>query len=287
MTNKTKIICPWRAIFLVCVTLLLTIVSPAQKQWTAYGGIGPINYFGDLQDKQLTTTDMHLGATLGITRQFSPHFLTNFSIMYGKLSANDAHNGPKWDGRNLNFQTSIFETALTGEFDLINIAEPDDGNLIDNNPKKFTPYVFLGIGAFNFNPYTYDIAGKRVNLRPLGTEGQQKPYSSWQISIPMGIGVKYAITSTVQLSAEFNLRKTLTDYLDDVSQHQYIDTVQLLQTNGPEAASLSYRADEIPNNDYKFYGYRGNPGRKDGYYSLLFKVAVQLFVYKPQFYYGY
>jgi len=103
----------------------------------------------------------------------------------------------------------------------------------------------------------------------------------------MGIGIKYAITNTVQLSAEFDLRKTLTDYLDDVSQHHYIDTVQLLQTNGPEAASLSYRADEIPNNDYKFYGYRGNPGKKDGYYSFLFKVAVQLFVYKPAFYYGY
>lgn len=270
-----------------CVTLLVTTGTFAQKKWFANGSIGAINYFGDLQEKQITTIDMHMGFNLGITRQFSPYFLANFSMMFGKLSANDANNGPKWVGRNLNFQTAIFETSLTGEFDLINILEPDDGNLIDDNPKRFTPYIFAGIGVFHFEPYTYDLSGTRVKLRPLGTEGQAKPYSAWAVSIPLGIGVKYQLTNTVQIGAEFNIRKALTDYLDDVSQHQYVDTVQLLATHGPEAASLSYRADEIPNNDYKFYGYRGNPGKKDGYYSFMVKMAVELFVYKPKFYYGY
>lgn len=267
--------------------MLLTTTNQAQKKWFANGSIGALNYFGDLHENMFTTTDMQPALNLGITRQFSPHVLANFSIMLGRLSADDANNGPKWVGRNLNFQTTIFEAAITGEYDLINIVEPDDGNYIHNNNRRFTPYIFAGVGVFAYEPYTYDQSGKRVKLRPLGTEGQAKPYSNWQISIPMGIGVKYQVSNTVQLGAEFSLRKLFTDYLDDVSQHQYVDTVQLLASHGPQAASLSFRADEIPNNDYKFWGYRGNPEKKDGYYSFMLKVAVELFVYKPNFYYGY
>lgn len=276
-----------RLFFILFVALFATNATHAQRKWFANGGIGALNYYGDLQEKTFTTIDMHMGFNLGLTRQFSPHILANFSMMFGKLSANDANNGPRWSGRNLNFQTGIFEAALTAEYDFINILEPDDGNLIDNNERRFTPYVFAGLGFFHVEPYTYDLSGKRVELRRIGTEAQEKPYSAWQVSVPMGVGFKYQLTSTVQVGAEVSFRKTLTDYMDDVSKNQYPDTALLLITHGPEAASLSYRADEIPNNDYKFYGYRGNPKKNDGFYSIMLRVGVELFVYKPKFYYGY
>ena len=74
----------------------------------------------------------------------------NFNLTMGKLSAFDRNNGPKWYYRNLNFQSSLFEAAFTAEYDLINITEPDDGNLIDNNPEKVYALCFCGFRIFSF-----------------------------------------------------------------------------------------------------------------------------------------
>jgi len=280
-----------KRIFLLWSLLLFAtacFAQSAQSKWFVNAGLSALNYWGDLRDKRITPKGVKPSVTAGISYQLSPHWLSNFSLAFGKLAAFDHDNGLRWYYRNLNFQTSLFETALTAEYDLIDITEPDDGNYIDNNPKRFTPYAFIGVGLFHFNPYTYDLSGKKVFLAPLGTEGQPTPYSLWQVSLPYGVGLKYSVTQTFLISAEINLRKTFTDYIDDVSIHHYLDTTQLLATHGQEAASLSYRADEIPGNKYSFQnGYRGNPDKKDGYYSFLLKATLQIFTKRPKFYYGY
>jgi hypothetical protein len=50
---------------------------------------------------------------------------------------------------------------------------------------SFTPYITIGGGVFSFDPYAY-LRGEKIQLRPLGTEGQgstlypdRKQYSSW------------------------------------------------------------------------------------------------------------
>ena len=249
-------------------------------------GVGPMNYVGDLLDKKFTTKEMKYNGSIGISYHFKPHFRGNFYLMAGKIGASDAKNAVKWHYRNLSFETALFEGALTFEYDLKDITQPEN-SFADQNPDKFTPYIFAGLGVFHYNPYTYDLSGKKVFLQPLGTEAQTTPYSLLQVAIPYGIGVRYALNNTMLVSAEFNYRKLFTDYLDDVSQHQFPDTVALLASHGQEAASLSYRADEIPNNPYQFYGYRGNPDKKDGFYSIIIKFSYQLFTHKPKFYYGY
>lgn len=259
----------------------------SQPEWFANVGIGPINYVGDLQDKRFTTVEMKFNAAAGLTYQATPHIAGNFSLTYGKLGATDAKNGAKWINRNLNFQSSFFEASVTGEADLYDITQLENA-FADQNPQKFTPYIFAGVALFHFNPYTYDPAGKKVYLQPIGTEAQTTPYSLWAFSIPFGVGAKYALNNDVLISAEFNIRKTFTDYIDDVSHYHYPDTTALAASHGQEAAMLSYRADEIPGNTYNFKdGYRGNPTKKDGYYSFMIKLSYQLFTSKPRFYYGY
>jgi len=228
-----------------------------------------------------------LHGSVGLTYQASPHMLGTFAFTAGKIAATDAQNGPKWFLRNLSFQSQIFEGSLTGEWDFYDITQYENA-FADQNPKKMTPYLFAGVALFHFNPYTYDQSGKKSYLQPLGTEGQTSPYSLWQFAIPFGIGAKYSLSSTTLISAEFNVRKTFTDYIDDVSHFHYLDTTALAASRGQEAADLSYRADEIPDNPYSFKdGYRGNPDKKDGYYSLIIKVSFKLFTNKPKFYYGY
>jgi len=272
--------------FLICFFFLVISAAYTQSQWFATVGVGPINYCGDLLDKHFTFKEMKLSGMAGITYQSSHHYSVNFSLMEGKIGASDSKNGPKWVNRNLSFESNIFEVAVTGEYDLFNITQIG-GAFADQNPNKFTPYIFTGAGIFHFNPYTYDVSGKKVYLQPLGTEGETTPYSLWQVSVPFGIGAKYLVSSTIMLSAEINFRKTFTDYIDDVSQHQYPDTVALAASHGQEAASLSYRADELPNGHYALYAYRGNPKKKDDYYNIMIKISFQLFANSPKFYYGY
>ena len=59
-------------------------------------------------------------------------------------------------------------------------------------------------------------------LQPLATEGQgsfstRKKYSRLQVSIPIGLGFKYGLSQRMSISFEYGLRKTFTDYIDDVS----------------------------------------------------------------------
>lgn len=266
--------------------MMAALTGQAQKSWYITGGLGPMNYFGDLQDKQITFSQLGFSGTAGVTYQLTSHFAASLNLSYGAVKARDSKNGWKWVNRNLSFYSSIFEAAGVIQYDLFNIEQSDEHNIAEVNPQKLTPYIFAGIGMLHFNPWTYDQYGKKVYLQPLGTEAQTSPYALWSVSFPMGVGIKYALTNKIMLSGEFNFRKTLTDYMDDVSIHQYPDTAQLLITHGQEAASLSFRADEIPNNEYKFYGYRGNPNKKDGFYTFLLKISFQLHK-EPKFYYGY
>ena len=139
---------------------------------------------------------------------------------------------------------------------------------------RWTPYVFGGLAVFRFNPYTHDAAHQKVFLKPLSTEGQGldgynlEPYSLTQVAIPFGGGIKYALTDNIRVGAEVGIRKTFTDYLDDVSTN-YADPVDLLEQRGQQAVDFSYRGDEVPggNPAYPLKGdQRGGANQKDWYY---------------------
>jgi hypothetical protein len=143
---------------------------------------------------------------------------------------------------------------------------------------RFTPYVFAGVGAFHFSPYTtYD--SQKVYLQPLGTEGQGLPaypdkkiYSLTQFAIPLGIGLKYKLSERIQIGVEFCSRFLFTDYLDDVSS-TYADENELFKGRGQLAVDVSYRGDETnPSQPYPSGETRGNPKQNDNYYTTSFSL---------------
>ena len=99
----------------------------------------------------------------------------------------------------------------------------------------FSPFVFTGVSFFHFNPQArrydtqnpFDRDGEGTSnpwteLQPLGTEGQnivpgKEPYMLSQFSIPLGVGFKLSLGENVNMMLEYGIRKTFTDYLDDVS----------------------------------------------------------------------
>ena len=232
---------------------------------------GLMNYSGDLQQKSFTFKQSHSMYGIGATYQFWNNLSLTATYTHGEISADDKYGSPSHIPRNLNFFSNVSEGSVVLEASLFDVP----GNA------KFTPYVFEGLSVFHINPYTFDPSGNKVYLQPLGTEGQglpqypdKKPYKLLQVAIPIGIGVKYAISNNLMIGAEVCFRKAFTDYLDDVSGPVYADTAVIRASRGALAAKLSFRGDEL-NPPYHFNStiIRGNPVNKDWFYSCLIKFS--------------
>lgn len=207
-------------------------------------------------------------------------------LTYGILAGNDnLTTEPFRQNRNLSFKSDVYEASLVYEFHLFS---EELGHVYDLRGVKGTKssrvgfYAFAGIGAFYFDPKAL-LENKWVRLKPLGTEGQGLPngaaeYNNLQICIPMGLGLRKALSKQLSIGAELQYTKTFTDYIDDVSTNYY-PNAKLAEAHGEEAAYLanpSIRNPELiaatgvdPTTD----GYqRGDPKDKDAY--LFFKLQV-------------
>lgn len=252
--------------------MLLPLFAHAQWNVNLYGGFS--NYIGDLQSSPYTTKQSNGSFGAGIQYDLTGHFSLLSNLTYGRISAADGYsNQADLRARNLNFESVIKEWNVLAEY-----------NLFDLNVHRVTPYIFAGLAIFHFNPYSYDSLGRQVYLRPLSTEGEglaqypnRKPYALTQLAIPFGGGIKFRINDRVVLAYEINLRKTFTDYLDDVSA-TYVDQATLLAAKGPEAVAMAYRGAEVHGGGpYPPDGtVRGNPKAKDWYYTSGIRVTIAL-----------
>jgi hypothetical protein len=187
----------------------------------------------------------------------------------GKVSGNDAKsNDLNQLNRNLNFSSSVLEIGPLIE---INFIDYIVGVMSRKKFKFQTPYLFAGITYFQMNPSgTYQ--GQAIELQPLATEGQetsqnssQNRYALKQISIPLGLGYKFNVTKRFAISLEYGIRKTFTDYLDDVSGRY--PNLQLLSVEaGQLSAHMSDRSiNEEGYADLNYGMSRGNSKNKDWY----------------------
>jgi opacity protein-like surface antigen len=207
---------------------------------------------------------------------------------FGRVSAYDSilSNVPITDlararyNRNLSFRSNITEIAFVAE--MYPLFAFIDWSTKEFDPPRFSPYVLAGVGFFNFNPQAY-LNNRWVDLRPLSTEGQGFPeypsrqqYKKNAISIPLGAGIKYELSSNFNLRAEFIFRPTNTDYLDDVSK-TYIDEQafynNLSGANLINALALHdrQRGEYLPQSDPGKK--RGNTKDKDQYFSFNIKAG--------------
>lgn len=236
---------------------------------------GVANYKGDLQynpksGKQFTLKQPKFAGGIGMEYELSNKFSLRLGATAGKLTADDKKQIDQHD-RNLNFTSSIFDAMLGIQY-----------YLTDPATHFINPYGFVGVAYFHFNPYTFDTTGQKVFLKPLSTEGQgfvvgRDPYKLSQFAIPFGGGVKISLSENVRVGVEVSLRKTNTDYLDDVS-NTYVDENLLLANRGQQAVDLAYRGDEInKGSTYPADGTkRGTEVRNDWYYFTGLTLSYRL-----------
>jgi hypothetical protein len=233
---RTKITIP--------MTLALCLVlNIARGQSLEAGGFfGIAHYMGDLQQADIEVLEMRKAQGIFARLNFPKFVSLNAHLYYGELSGNDAKYGTLElvRQRNLSFRSSVWELGLQAEVNYLTFGPPD-------RPLA-SPYLFGGISGFYFNPRAY-YQGEWVDLQPLGTEGQNLPdapvarYNRLQIALPVGIGLKLHPTPRLNIGFELGIRKTFTDYIDDVSGN-YPD-INLLKELNPMAAALSYRTPEV------------------------------------------
>lgn len=284
---------------LVSLVLLLISQIGYTQRWKkerfslAYG-IGAANFLGELGGADDVGSnfvrDLEFASTRPSTSILMRYRLTQKialrgSFALGYVSGADSLTQEYFRNfRNLSFRSPILE--LSGQFEY-NIVKEKDARRYSlrgsRGASAFSPnvYLFGGIGGFYFNPQA-KYQGSWYNLQPLGTEGQQlgpdiaptrKPYSRLAICIPMGIGMRVPINRSFSIGLEYGVRKTFTDYIDDVST-TYVDNQTINNEVGPVAAALADRSDEINPG----YTQRGDPTDDDLYMfmfvSLYYKVRT-------------
>jgi hypothetical protein len=199
--------------------LFATTISfaPLQAQLVDIGILGGGTYYlGDLNPgRQFLLTKPAYGGLMRFV--FDDRWSARFTLLRGEIAGDDALSRAN-ELRNLRFKSSITELSLTAE---LNFLEYFTGSQI----YYFSPYLFAGPAFFIFNPKA-PYQGEMLELRELATEGQiadADKYSLYGAAVVFGFGVKYSISQRLGLGVEWGLRKTFTDYLDDVSTNYYID----------------------------------------------------------------
>jgi hypothetical protein len=217
------------------------------------------------------------GGGLSFRNNFNRRWTLKTSILYHVIDARDADSEDPWiRNRNLSFRNQIIEGSLQGELNFFNYQ-------LGNRKFPVSPYLFGGVAYYRMRPMA-QYRGTWYELQPLGTEGQgtdfgDKKYKTTMFSVPFGVGIKTNLYAIFGLSIEWGIRKTWTDYIDDISG-KYADPALLEDYNGELAARLADRSlrKEISNDGFDSNSglQRGDPGRKDYYFFTMVSLNVRI-----------
>jgi len=258
----------------IIIFLLLFFVSLGSRAQFDLGGFaGTTLYQGDITNNFIGSASFAFGGTLRYN--LNPYMAVRAGLSYGKISGDDKNAKDKGrKNRNLNFQSPIIEFSLIGEYNIFGYNSGSRRRFPGMTRSKWTPYVFGGVSYFKFNPTT-SYKGVTYELAKIATE-QEKSYGTMQVSLPVGIGVKYNFERFWTIGFEIGYRKTFTDYLDDVSGKS-IDFNTALD---PIAAALSDRSRELTADGSSAFNTstynRGNAKNLDSYSFISITIAKDL-----------
>lgn len=242
-----------RILFLLLITFCI-VNSKAQKSELGFF-LGTSYYLGDLNPSSHFGMAQSAGGIL-YRYNLNPRWAFKFSALFGTVTASDKETNANYP-RQLSFRSPISEISAQMEINFFNLYNSSGKN-------AFSPYLFGGFSVFSFNPQA-NYQGHWYDLQPLSTEGQglkdmPDRYSLTNVSFPFGLGIKVNFLKRFSFGAEWGLRKTFTDYIDDVST-KYYDPDLLTINRSAVAAELSDRSEIKHIKDSQ----RGNSTTKDWY----------------------
>jgi len=241
----------------IILFLLITIplIGYSQKwklsRTEIIGGIGTVNYFGDIGGSAdadaLWISDLDIMSTrpnvsVGLRYRLYDRFAVRGNLTYARFSGTDV--GSLYEGRNYSFSTNLYELSAYGEFSII----PEKQMVkywinVRDGLRKFNAslnvYVFAGIGVSYFKPKALDsFVGSTRFVDD----------KNFAIVMPLGLGLKYPITPLNNIGIELGGRFTSSDYIDgfkpDASESNdiyYFALINVTHKIKPKARKTSVR----------------------------------------------
>ncbi len=221
MNSNLKIRVVTSTLLSIAFTATFTAVSAQNKSNYEVGiNAGTLIYQGDLSNSALGSVK-NLKPAIGVyvTKELDTYFSLRANLLYGKISEDESqYSSPSWKQlRNFKFSTSVTElsTVLVWNF------------LGDNGVKDyhmFSPYIFGGLGLSllhvkrdwsGINSTVFD--NKSSAIIGLGIDTLHATPTILPV-IPVGIGLRYALSNKISIRAEATYRLTFSDYIDGFSQ---------------------------------------------------------------------
>ncbi len=212
--NRRKSIAGVAFLFFCTMTLAQTSVP----KFEIGAGVSSFIYQGDLTPNRFGSYEtMRWGFNLQGSMIISRSFLLRTNLAIGGLRGDDAkYENPEFrKQRSFNFQTPVVEVSQ------LIVLNPLGKNYAN---KGFSPYLFGGVGLSflkinrdwsNFNATYFgdgsDLSG-RIAIDAAHSLPKIIPV------VPLGVGIRYGLSSAIALSAESSYRLVFTDYLDGFSQ---------------------------------------------------------------------
>lgn len=228
-----------KKVLLVFLTVFMAVSGYAQK--TADIGIwgGTVNVHGDMDDD---TPFQSFNLNFGAYFRYNFNARVGLRAMYlvGNFKQEGLVENAAWD-----YSKLVHDVSVQAEINYLRY-------ILGKKKMRFSPYVTVGIG-FAYFPYNFkalDIAVFNPDYPELITDGMGGVIdNSYEESvatptIPFGIGFKYTIGERLGIGAEYQMRKYLSDRLDDLDD-------PLSHVNG-FGETITYN-DGTHNNDWAGY----------------------------------
>lgn len=257
---------------LFVIIIISSLTTNAQWLWDYGINIGATNYLGDIGGKEKTRRDFIADMKLSETRwnvggfvryKWRPKISLRLAFDYIRVEGDDKlSSNPGRNYRNFNFKNDLFDLGLTGHWFFY--EDNDLGNTYRYR-NGFRAYLFGGVGGFYTNPKS-KYQGEWVKMRDYDSEGYN--YKSVVLNIPYGFGFYFTFDKKHRLGFEANVRKTFTDYIDDISGNYPDDP------GNDYERGLFLRTTELPAEDigaYRSHTWgmkRGDKTNKDSYMNL-------------------
>jgi opacity protein-like surface antigen len=154
--------------------------------------LGASYYQGDInKSKVLYSPSMSYGVI--VKYNLSKHLSARVEGIYGTIKGSDSDfNLSENIQRGASFSANLIDFSAVIEF---NFMPYTSSGYIKKNDERFTPFVFVGVGASIM----------------LSSGGFENP-----VTIPFGLGIKYNIFERLTLGLEWSYRKTFNDQIDGV-----------------------------------------------------------------------
>ncbi len=154
------------------------------------GGIGVMHYSGDLSSG-LNLQDFSPSVQAFYRNNYpNSYSVLRFNMLVGQIKSSERNQGePLPVYRNLSFSTTVVEFAAIYEYNFLNYREIAAGTREDY---YLSPYLYGGLGA------------------AIMIGGADPAY----MVLPIGVGLKFQLSSKLNLGIEAGIRKTFTDNLD-------------------------------------------------------------------------